>query len=96
MDLARDLSPSASAHHMVRMGRLDVAGRCLSMVRMKRFAAAALWLYAFWYLGSMISVLVGVPDLLGPALGIAAGLIVGIDPRRVIWRRPARAGWSAA
>jgi hypothetical protein len=66
------------------------------MVRMKRTAAAALWLYAFWYLGSMISVLVGVPDLLGPVLGVSAGLIVGIDPRRVIWRRPTRAGWSAA
>ena len=66
------------------------------MVNMKRIAAAALWLYAFWYLGSMISVLVGVPDLLGPVLGLSAGLIVGVDPRRVIWRRPARAGWSAA
>jgi len=66
------------------------------MVNMKRIAAAALWLFAFWYLGSMISVLVGVPDLLGPVLGLSAGLIVGVDPRRVIWRRPARAGWSAA
>jgi hypothetical protein len=66
------------------------------MVHMKRFAAAALWLFALWYLGSMISALVGVPDLLGPALGVSAGLIVGIDPRRVIWRRPVRAGWSAA
>jgi len=86
----------ASAHHMVRTGRLDVAGHCPSMVNMKRIAAAALWLFAFWYLGSMISVLVGVPDLLGPVLGLSAGLIVGVDPRRVIWRRPARAGWSAA
>jgi putative effector of murein hydrolase LrgA (UPF0299 family) len=66
------------------------------MVHMKRFAAAALWLFAFWYLGSMIASLMGVPDLLGPVLGLAAGLIVGIDPRRVIWRRPVRAGWSAA
>ena len=63
---------------------------------MKRFVAATLWLYAFWYIGSTISVIMGMPDLLGPVLGIAAGLIVGIDPRRVIWRRTARAGWSTA
>lgn len=86
----------ASTHHMVRTGRLDDAGRGPSMVHMKRIAAAFLWFYAFWALGSMISMVMGVPDLLGPALGVTAGLIVGIDPRRVIWRRPARAGWSAA
>jgi hypothetical protein len=54
---------------------------------MKRLVAAALWLYSFWYLGSMIAAIVGVPDLLGPALGLAAGVIVGIDPRRLIWTR---------
>lgn len=63
---------------------------------MKRLAAAALWLYAFWYLGSTVAALAGVPDLLGPTLGLAAGLIVGVDPRQAIWRRPVRAGWSAA
>lgn len=56
---------------------------------MKRVLASTLWLYAFWSLGSMISALVGVPDLLGPILGTAAGVIVGVDPRRVIWVRPA-------
>ncbi|MCI0581771.1 MAG: hypothetical protein L0227_02570 [Chloroflexi bacterium] len=55
---------------------------------MKRLAITGLWLYAFWYLGSMIAALMGVPDLLGPALGIAAGIIVGVDPRRLIWARP--------
>jgi hypothetical protein len=63
---------------------------------MKRLAASLLWLYAFWYLGSMIAAFAGVPDLLGPTLGLAAGLIVGFDPKHVIWRRPARAGWSPA
>lgn len=56
---------------------------------MKRLVATGLWLYAFWYLGSMIAALVGVPDLLGPILGTAAGIIVGMDPRRRIWARPA-------
>jgi hypothetical protein len=59
------------------------------MAPMKRYLAAALWLYALWYLGSMIAAFVGVPDLLGPALGLTAGLIVGIDPRRLIWARGA-------
>ncbi|MEO8462438.1 MAG: hypothetical protein ABI555_04450 [Chloroflexota bacterium] len=63
---------------------------------MKRLAASALWTYAFWYLGSMISAAVGAPDLIGPILGLSAGLIVGLDPRGVLWRRNQRQGWSAA
>jgi len=56
---------------------------------MKRIAAAGLWFYASWYLGSAVATLLGVPDLLGPVLGIAAAAVVGIDPRRVIWVRRA-------
>ncbi|TAK00724.1 MAG: hypothetical protein EPO36_07590 [Chloroflexota bacterium] len=63
---------------------------------MKRIAAAALWFYAFWYLGSMIAALLGVPDLLGPVLGLAAGVVVGIDPRRLIWVRSNRAAPASA
>ena len=54
---------------------------------MKRIAAASLWFYAFWYLGSTLASVVGVPDLLGPVLGLSAGLIVGMDPARRIWTR---------
>ena len=57
---------------------------------MKRIAVTGLWLYSFWYLGSMVSFMLGVPDLLGPLLGIAAGAVVGRDPRHVIWNRSAR------
>jgi hypothetical protein len=32
-----------------------------------------------------VSMLLGVPDLLGPALGVTGGLLVGVDPRRLIW-----------
>ncbi|MBI2762159.1 MAG: hypothetical protein HYX54_00130 [Chloroflexi bacterium] len=63
---------------------------------MKRLTSASLWIYATWYLGSAVSAVLGVLDLLGPVLGISAGLIVGIDPRQVIWRRTAREGWSPA
>jgi hypothetical protein len=54
---------------------------------MKRIAATLLWFYAFWYLGSMIAGLLGVPDLLGPILGPVAAIIVGVDPRGAIWAR---------
>lgn len=55
---------------------------------MKRYVAAGLWLYAFWYVGSMTAAILSVPDLLGPTFGITAGLLVAIDPRRLIWARP--------
>ena len=79
---------------IVRRGGLDLAVACPSIFPMKRIAAAVLWFYAFWYLGSMIAGVVGTPDLLGPVLGLAAGLIVGVDPRHLIWRRPAPADRS--
>ena len=54
---------------------------------MKRLVAGVLWFYSVWYLGSVISNATGLPDLLGPILGVAAGLIVAVDPRHVIWRQ---------
>lgn len=63
---------------------------------MKRLISAVLWFYALWYLGSIVTATFGMPDLLGPILGISGGLIVGIDPRQVIWRRTMRAGWTPA
>ena len=63
---------------------------------MKRLISATLWFYSLWYLGSLITATLGLPDLLGPVLGLSGGLIVGVDPRRVIWRRSPRPGWSAA
>ncbi len=63
---------------------------------MKQLAIAALWAYAFWYLGSMLASIAGVPDVVGPVLGLAAAAIVVLDPRRAIRRSPARSGWSTA
>jgi hypothetical protein len=57
---------------------------------LKRIVVTALWAYSFWMLGSMISVLAGVPDLLGPAFGLTAGVMVGLDPRHLFWARPAQ------
>lgn len=54
---------------------------------MKRIVAAGLWFYAFWYLGSAVAALLGVPDLLGPVLGLTAAAVVGLELRRVIWVR---------
>jgi hypothetical protein len=63
---------------------------------MKRIAATFLWFYAFWYLGSMIAGLVGVPDLLGPILGTAAGVFIGADPRGLIWATSTAASSTGA
>ena len=51
----------------------------------KRVAASLLWFYSMWYAGAMIAALFGLSPALGPILGTAAGAIVGVDPRHVIW-----------
>lgn len=63
---------------------------------MKRAAAVALWVFAFWYLGSAIAFYLGISDLFGPFLGVAAGALVGIDPRRVIWTKSAASSGAGA
>ena len=57
---------------------------------MKRFVVTGLWLYAFWTFGNMVSVFTGAPNLLGPVLGLAAGVFVWRDPRHLIWIRSAQ------
>ncbi len=66
------------------------------MLDMKRLLAATLWFYAAWYAGSLLAAVIGVPDLIGPVVGIAAGLIVGVDPRHLIWNRSPKMTASAA
>jgi hypothetical protein len=58
---------------------------------MKRITATVLWFYSFWALGSMIAIYAGTSDLLGPVLGLGAGVIVGLDPKHLIWNRLAQA-----
>jgi hypothetical protein len=52
---------------------------------MKRATTFALWVFSFWYLGSAIALLFGISDAVGPILGLAAGSIIALDPRRMIW-----------
>jgi len=58
---------------------------------LKRLLAASLWFYAGWYLGAMIAFHLGLHSVLGPILGLAAGALVAIDPRRIIWTARAEA-----
>jgi putative effector of murein hydrolase LrgA (UPF0299 family) len=59
---------------------------------MKRTIATVLWFYAFWYLGALIAAFLGISELFGPILGIAAGALIAIDPRRIIWLSQSQAG----
>jgi hypothetical protein len=58
----------------------------------RRTLAGLLWFFVTWYGWSFVAAAVGVPELLGPVLGIiAAALVVG-DPFDRIWHsREARA-----
>jgi hypothetical protein len=57
---------------------------------MKRIVAGFLWFFAIWYLGAVVASVVNVPDVVGPIVGLAAGVLVAVDPRHIIWtpRRP--------
>ena len=53
----------------------------------KRVAAGVLWLFAGWYLGNIVSFHVGISDLFGPIIGVAAAALVAGDPFGRIWPR---------
>ena len=55
----------------------------------KRIASGVLWLLAGWYLGNLLAYHAGWNMLFGPALGIAAAVIVAGDPFGLLWRRAA-------
>jgi hypothetical protein len=55
----------------------------------KRIAAGILWFLAAWYLGAWIALLLGISDVLGPILGLAAAAVVVGDPLGLIWTRRA-------
>jgi hypothetical protein len=57
----------------------------------KRVVAGVLWLFAGWYLGNLIAYHLGLSDLFGPVLGIAAAVMVAGDPFGLLWRRAAPA-----
>jgi hypothetical protein len=55
----------------------------------KRLLAAVLWFFAGWYLGGYISLIFGVPEAIGPVLGIAGAVVFAGDPLGIIWTKRA-------
>jgi membrane associated rhomboid family serine protease len=56
----------------------------------KRIVAGVLWFLAIWSAGNFVGGVVGLPEVVGPILGLAVGVLVVVDPGRQIWskRRP--------
>ncbi len=54
-------------------------------VMSKRIAAGVLWLFAGWYIGNIVAFYLGISDLFGPILGVAAAVIIAGDPLRILW-----------
>ena len=56
---------------------------------MKRLVAAPLWFLVGWYVASVIAWTFSLGPLLAPIVGVALATLIVLDPRRVIWDRPA-------
>jgi hypothetical protein len=54
----------------------------------KRVLAFVLWGFMAWYAMNFIAYLMGAPDVIGPIIGLAVGLLVFLDPFHVFWSRP--------
>ena len=61
----------------------------------KRLLVSALWFFAMWNVGALIADLFGFSQALAPILGVAAALIIGVDPRGILWNAPAKSTPSA-
>jgi hypothetical protein len=57
----------------------------------KRALATVLWFYTGWVFGALISWVLGLALPLGPVVATAAGAVVAIDPRHVIWEQRQKA-----
>jgi hypothetical protein len=51
----------------------------------KRVLAGMLWLFVTWYAWNILATFVGISDIAGPILGLAAGLLFAVDPLGRIW-----------
>ena len=64
---------------------------CASISSMvKRVASVALWFIATGWAFNYVSLLTGLPSILGLALAGVVSAFVGLDPMRLVW--PAREG----
>jgi hypothetical protein len=52
----------------------------------KRVAAFCLWSFTTWYAFAYLAAYTGIPELLGPIVGVAVGTYVALDPRGRIWK----------
>ena len=51
----------------------------------KRTIAAILWSITGWYVGAMVAWMLNLGPVLPVVLAATAALIIGADPRRIIW-----------
>jgi len=56
---------------------------------MKRIVAAPLWFLVGWYVGSVAAWTLGLGPLVAPIVAVGLATLIVVDPRRVIWDRPA-------
>ena len=52
---------------------------------MKRIAAAPLWFFVGWYVGSAVAWAFGLGAFLAPMTAVVLAGLVVVDPRGVIW-----------
>jgi hypothetical protein len=53
----------------------------------KRVLAGCLWFYASWYGWAILAEFTGLPEVVGPILGVAAAVLFAGDPLGRIWTR---------
>ena len=49
----------------------------------KRLLTAGLWLFAALYAGSMLHSIVGMPELVGPIIGLGTAAVILVTPERL-------------
>jgi hypothetical protein len=57
--------------------------------RKLRVLSTVLWFFAAWYIANFAVALFGANAMVGPLVGITAAVLIGGDPFRLIWSRPA-------
>ena len=57
---------------------------------MKRIAAAPLWFFVGWYVGSAVAWAFGLGAFLAPMTALVLAGLVVVDPRGIIWNHEPR------
>jgi hypothetical protein len=56
----------------------------------KRALATVLWFVAGWYVGATLAFVFHLSPILGPAVAALGAILMGGDPRHIIWKTEAR------